>query len=184
MNVNGHLSSTEGQQSRHPLVELARAAVETYVRTGRRVSLRSLPQEWQQQRAGAFVSIKTVDGELRGCIGTVVPTQKHLALEVVYNAIAAASRDPRFLPVRMDELPGLSYSVDIIGPLEPVSNLGELDPKLYGVMVINGLRHGVLLPDIAGVDTVEQQLAIARSKAFILPGDPAEIYRFQVQRYG
>lgn len=183
MNADVRPSPPEGSLAHDPLVALARAAVETYVRHRRQVEPPDLPADLPQ-RAGAFVSIKTKGGALRGCIGTLLPTQKSLALEIIHNAIAAASNDPRFPPVSPQELPDLSYSVDVVGPLEPVTDPQELDPKRYGVMVVSGNRRGVLLPDLEGVDTVEQQLAIARAKAFIMPDEPAQLYRFQVQRHG
>ena len=166
----------------HPLVRLAKEAVETYVRQGRLIAPPpDLPAEaWQQ--AGAFVSLK-VGGELRGCIGTVEPSQPSVAEEVIFNAIRSASEDPRFPPVATQELPLLSYSVDVLAPAEPVSSLEDLDPQRYGLIVRNGSRRGLLLPAIEGVETAEQQLLIARLKAALAPDEPAEMYRFQVQRY-
>lgn len=134
-------------------------------------------------RAGAFVTIKRA-GELRGCIGTVEPRQTSLALEVVHNAIAAATADPRFLPVTEEELPELHYSVDVLRPPERIDGPEDLDPRTYGVIVETGQRRGLLLPDLEGVDTAEQQLAYAMAKASILPGEPVILYRFTVQRYG
>jgi AMMECR1 domain-containing protein len=102
---------------------------------------------------------------------------------VVRNAIDAATADPRFLPVTPEELSGLVYSVDVLAPPEPIEGLDELDPRRYGVIVQNGRRRGLLLPDIEGVDTAEQQVDIARSKALIAPDEPLEMWRFQVQRF-
>ncbi len=166
----------------HPLVKLARDAIEAYV-TDRRVI--APPQELTEEmkeRAGAFVSIKK-HGQLRGCIGTFLPTKTNLAEEVIRNAIAAATEDPRFPPVREDELKDLEVSVDVLSAPEPVNDLSELDPKKYGVIVVKGPRKGLLLPDLEGVDTVEEQLRIAKLKAGILPDEDCEIYRFNVRRY-
>jgi AmmeMemoRadiSam system protein A len=168
---------------RHPLVRLARDAVEAFVREGRvlkppPLSLGDLPRG-----AGCFVSLKTADGLLRGCIGSVEPLEPDLPREVVRNAIDAATADPRFLPVTPEELSGLVYSVDLLAPPEPIQGPHELDPRRYGVIVQYGPRRGLLLPDIEGVDTVEQQVAIARSKALIAPNDPVALWRFEVQRY-
>ena len=167
---------------RHPLVRLARDAVETFVREGRIVvppplSLGDLPD-----RAGCFVSLKTDEGLLRGCIGSVDPAEPDLPREVVRNAIDAATRDPRFLPVTPEELPHLVYSVDVLAEPEPVEGLHQLDHRRYGVIVQNGRRRGLLLPDIEGVDSAEQQVAIARSKALIEPHEPLALWRFEVTR--
>jgi hypothetical protein len=103
--------------------------------------------------------------------------------EVLQNAVAAARHDPRFPPVRRDELDELEYSVDVLSPLEPVTDLSTLDPKKYGVLVTHGGRSGVLLPDLEGIDTVGKQLAICREKAGLPPDVPVTVYRFTVTRY-
>jgi len=127
------------------------------------------------------VSIKQ-RGQLRGCIGTLTPAEPDLAHEIARNAASAAFHDPRFPPVTADELDGLSYSVDVLSPSEP-TRLEELDPRRYGVIVSSGWRRGVLLPDLAGVDTVERQVFIALQKAGISPDEPFETQRFTVTRY-
>lgn len=163
-------------------VRLARQVLENYVREGRRIRP---PAELAQElagRAGCFVSLKK-DGQLRGCIGTVEPTQPTLAEEIARNAIEAGTRDPRFDPVRPEELDDLTYSVDVLNPPEKISGLGELDPRRYGVIVRSGWRSGLLLPDLEGVDTAEEQVAIARRKAGIGPEEPVELERFTVTRY-
>ena len=134
------------------------------------------------ERAGVFVSLKKF-GELRGCIGTTGPTTAMIADEIIQNAISAGLHDPRFDPVRSEELPDLVYSVDILGKPEPVKSRDELDPARYGVIVRHGARSGLLLPDLDGVDTVSQQLAIACRKAGINPEDDFQIQRFEVVRY-
>jgi AmmeMemoRadiSam system protein A len=164
----------------HPLVRLAKDAVDTFVRFGRVIDPVDVPAELQRP-AGAFVSIKR-GHTLRGCIGTVDPVQDSLAREVVHNAIDSATRDPRFLPVEADELDELSYSVDVLSPPEPVGGPEELDHRRYGLIVRNGLRRGLLLPDIEGVSSVEEQIAIAKAKGGILPEEPVELFRFTVQR--
>jgi AmmeMemoRadiSam system protein A len=166
----------------HPLVELARSAIETYVREGREfVPPAQLPPEMKRQ-AGAFVSLHA-RGELRGCIGTIQPSQPNLALEVIRNAIMAATEDPRFCPVTPDDLPSLEISVDVLAAPEPISSPAALDPKRYGVIVQSGFRRGLLLPDLEGVDTAECQVDIARRKAGIGPQEPIKLFRFQVQRH-
>jgi len=169
-------------EKHHPLVELARQTIEAYVRTGKQIAPpEPLPPE-MQQRAGAFVSLHA-HGDLRGCIGTIEPTQASLASEVINNAIMAATEDPRFPPVRPGELAGLEISVDVLTAPEPVSSPAQLDPKVYGVIVQSGFRRGLLLPDLDGVDTVECQVDIARRKAGISPHERAQLYRFEVRRY-
>lgn len=163
------------------LVELARRAIEVYVREKKTiVPPEPLPPELSR-RAGVFVSIKK-DGMLRGCIGTYLPTKDNLAEEIIANAIKAATQDPRFPPVRPEELPRLRISVDVLSPPEPCSE-AELDPKKYGVIVERSFRLGLLLPDLEGVDTVEEQLRIAKMKAGIPPDEPCKIYRFTVERH-
>jgi AmmeMemoRadiSam system protein A len=128
------------------------------------------------------VSIRTLDGALRGCIGSVEPETDSLTLEVVRTAIESATRDPRFLPVTPDELENLVFSVDVLAPPEPVDGPDALDPRRFGVIVERGPQRGLLLPDIEGVDTAEQQVAIAKSKALIDPNDPVRLFRFEVTR--
>lgn len=165
------------------VVELARRSVETFLKEKRTL----VPPEYISgrlaERAGVFVSIKKRNGELRGCVGTVTPTRSTIAEEIIYNAVAAATQDSRFAPVRLEEMDELTFSVDILSPLEPVSGPGELDPKRYGVMVESkDGRRGLLLPDLPGIDTAEQQVALAMKKAQLGPGTPVKYYRFTVER--
>lgn len=141
-----------------------------------------LPEEWMRPGA-AFVSLKK-DGMLRGCIGTFAPTQTTLAAEIIRNAVLAATEDPRFEPLREDELPTLQVSVDVLSEPEKVENEAQLDPKEYGVIVQQGHRRGLLLPDLEGVDTVEEQLHIAKRKAGIADTAAVDLFRFRVRRYG
>jgi AmmeMemoRadiSam system protein A len=166
----------------HPLVMLARDAVEAYVRERCLLDPPPLALDGFPARAGCFVSLKTVEGALRGCIGSVQPMEPDLPREVVRNAVDAATRDPRFLPVAVEELPSLFYSVDVLTEPEPADGLHHLDPGRFGVIVQNGRRRGLLLPAIEGVDTAEQQVAIARSKAMIEPHEPVTLWRFEVRR--
>ena len=120
---------------------------------------------------------------MRGCIGTFAPTAKNIAEEVIHNAISAATRDPRFSPVAPSELEEIDYSVDVLSEPEKIAGPEGLDPKRYGVIVKSGMRKGLLLPDIEGVDTVEEQIDIARSKAGIYTDEDVELYRVEVKRY-
>lgn len=170
--------------SEDPWVKLARRSLETYVKTGQRLTSlpEDLPAEMTTQQAGAFVSLHK-NGQLRGCIGTIAPTCENLAWEIVQNAVSACSRDPRFSPVRPDELDELEYSVDVLGAPEPVDSPAALDPKTYGVIVSCGGRRGLLLPDLDGVDSVEAQLSIALQKGGIRENEPYKIERFKVVRH-
>ena len=165
-------------------VRLARLSLETYVRTGRRLDSLpdALPRELTEQAAGAFVSLH-MGGRLRGCIGTIGPTQENLAWEIIRNAVSAGTRDPRFPAVRAEELDELEYSVDVLGQPESVDALDQLDPRQYGVIVSFGHQRGLLLPDLDGVDTAEQQIDIARQKGGIRATDPYTLQRFKVVRH-
>lgn len=167
-----------------PYVALARASVEGYVRTGRPIARPDgLPPELVESRAGVFVSLHE-DGDLRGCIGTIEPTTGNVADEIVRNAVAAAVEDPRFLPVRADELDALSYSVDVLFTPMPIASVDELDPSRYGVIVTKDTRRGLLLPNLDGVDTAAEQVAIAKRKAGIDPADSdVALERFEVVRH-
>jgi MEMO1 family protein len=166
------------------LPALARETIETYVRDGIVIASPGNPSELLRLRAACFVTIKTRQGDLRGCIGTIEPAKNMLAEELIANAINAATRDPRFPPVRADELQNLKYSVDILTAPEP-AQLEDLDPRNYGVIVEeeNGPRRGLLLPHLDGIDTVAQQIEIASRKAGIKPGTPVKFLRFRAERY-
>jgi len=169
----------------HPLVQLARQAITAYVRDRKRISPPPPEQMTPEmrERAGVFVSIHTKDGALRGCIGTYHPTQPNVAEEIISNAISAATRDPRFYPITPEELDDLDISVDVLTEPEPVDSIKELDAKKYGVIVESGWRKGLLLPDLEGVETPQEQIDICRRKAGIGPKEPVKLYRFQVRRY-
>ncbi len=176
-----YLAQVREQES--PLVRLARAAAELYVERQEILSsLPDLPQDLPQQ-AGAFVTVKHA-GNLRGCIGTFLPTQPSLAQEVIANAIQAVSKDPRFEPVDRRELADLEYSVDVLSEPKEVQDLTHHDPKIHGIIVAKGERRGLLLPDLEGVDTTEEQIAIAKRKAGIRPDDDdVALAQFEVTRY-
>ena len=163
-------------------VRLARHAVETIVTTGKLPERPAgLPPE-MGEHAGVFVSLKK-NGELRGCIGTFEPTAKNIAAEIMQNAASAALRDPRFPPVKEEELEHLVYSVDVLTEPELVAGVDDLDVKKYGVIVEYRARKGLLLPDLTGVDTVDEQLRIARQKGGIPADAPIRIWRFTVERH-
>ena len=173
----------EAREKCDPWVQLAWQSVERWVTDRRRIGVPDgLPEALTARRAGAFVSIHK-QGRLRGCIGTISPTQTNLAEEIIQNAISACSRDPRFDPIRPEELKWLEINVDVLGEPEAIASEKELDVKRYGVIVSRGHRRGLLLPDLEGVDTVHQQVKIARQKAGIRPGEKVDLQRFEVVRH-
>jgi AmmeMemoRadiSam system protein A len=169
-------------RNEHPLVQLARRTIESYIREGKKISPPAELTPEMKQKAGVFVSLHR-QGELRGCIGTFAPTTANVAAEIISNAISAATRDPRFPPMMADELADLEISVDVLGEPEPVKSERDLDAKKYGVIVKAGGRSGLLLPDLPGVDTPQEQIAICRRKAWIDDQEPVELFRFTVKRY-
>lgn len=175
-----HENDQYHQMDQGQILALVRQAVEFYVlyREVIDVSLEKL--KGMERPRGAFVSIKK-EGELRGCIGTIKPTQPNLVREIISNAISAAFKDPRFSPVREEELPLLSYSVDILSPLEEVQ-VQDLDPHRYGIFVEKGPKRGLLLPDLPDIHTVERQIHLVCQKAGISSRKGMKIYRFTVHR--
>ena len=172
------------KESEDAYVRLARQTIEAYVGERKQISIpKDLPEEMYENRAGVFVSLKE-EGRLRGCIGTIAPVQKNIAEEIVANAISASTKDPRFYPVQPDELDKLVYSVDVLGTPEAITSPDELDVKRYGVIVTKGRKRGLLLPNLDGVDTVEDQITIAKQKAGISTYDAAvQLERFEVVRH-
>ena len=164
-----------------PIAQLARETVETYIKTGKINHIEEPAPEMKGQ-SGVFVSIHK-HGALRGCIGTFEPTEDNVAREIITNAISAATHDPRFSPINPRELEDLDYSVDVLTKPEPIADETSLDPKKYGAIVQFGWRRGLLLPDLEGVDTVDDQIAICRQKAGIGLNEPIKLYRFEVKRY-
>lgn len=167
-----------------PYVTLARASVEHFVREGTPLPRpEDLPEEMLTQRAGVFVSLHE-HGRLRGCIGTIGPVTPCIADEIIRNGISACSEDPRFDPVRSNELDQLEISVDVLGEPQDIASTDELDPQRYGVIVSNGERRGLLLPMLDGVDTVAEQVEIAMRKGGIGPHEPGTTFqRFEVVRH-
>ena len=172
-----HLRSRESY-----LVQIARQSLESYLQgQWKKPESYDVPQVFAGQ-AGTFVSFKK-QGNLRGCIGTTAPSRPNVVQEVAYNAVSAGTQDPRFYPIRLDELSELTVSVDVLMPPEPIENMDQLDVKKYGVIVRRGGRSGLLLPDLEGVDTPQQQVEIAKQKAGIGPQEDVKMERFEVVRY-
>ncbi len=167
----------------HPYLALAHQAIKTYLETGQIISAPSpLPQDMSQQ-AAVFVSLYNADRMLRGCRGTISPTEPNLAEAIIRTAIASAIDDPRFAPITLPEVQSLKIKIDVLSSLEPVTDIATLDEKIYGVMIQSGRQRAVLLPNIAAVDSVPRQLSLVRQKAGLSPTEPANLFRFTVTRY-
>ena len=170
-----------------PLANLAKQAVETYITTKKIIKPpKNFPPTFLKKRAGVFVTIEEKDQELRGCIGTYLPVRENIAEETIYNAIAAATEDYRFMPIQKSELPNLVYTVSILGQPEQIRDIADLNPKKYGVIVStpDHRKTGLLLPDLEGVDTVEKQIMIVCQKAGInLAQEKIVLYRFTTEKY-
>ncbi len=177
----------------NPYTALARKAVETYIKKGKIIQPPlNLPKSLIFQKAGVFVSIykiinnkqKSISKNLRGCIGTFLPTCQNIAWEIIKNAISAATADNRFYPIRKEELPHLSYSVDVLEDPIPAQNISELNPKKYGIIVFSKNKIGLLLPDIETIKTPQEQIRVACQKAGIQPQlEKIKIFKFQTKRY-
>ena len=184
----------EDRAKEDAFVRLARKTVETFVVTGEKLSWSEVKDEisryadgeigeLENRRAGAFVSIHK-EGRLRGCIGTTSSTTDSIAQEIIQNAISASTRDPRFSPITMEELIKLEITVDILGDSERIESEDQLDVKKYGVIVTKGMKRGLLLPNLDGVDTVEEQLSIAKRKAGLAADEKGcMLERFEVVRH-
>ncbi len=167
----------------HPYVELAVQAINEFLKNGKILKPPKDLSPEMQKRAGVFVCLKS-HSRLRGCIGTFLPCTENIYLEIVRNAVCAAREDPRFQPVQQDEMEDITCTVDVLSEPEKIHDISELDPKKYGVIVVKGPQRGLLLPDLEGVNTVEEQLRITKMKACINVDDTdVEIFRFMVERY-
>ena len=159
--------------------ELARQSLAYFLEHGS-----YMPTEDEVGRsAGCFVSLHTADGELRGCIGTIQAVKADLIREIVHNAVSAGTRDPRFPKVSLDELKRLQIEVSVLAEPEPIRSIADLDVVRYGVVVQSGLKRGVLLPDLEGIETVVQQVSIAKRKAHIGDTEDIDLFRFGVEKY-
>jgi AmmeMemoRadiSam system protein A len=173
----------EKKISKDPYVNLAEQTIKYYILNRKKLEIpNNLPDEMTKREAGVFVSIKKF-GQLRGCIGTFLPTTSCIAEEIIQNAISSSTKDPRFPPIQKKELEDLEISVDVLSSPEPVEDLRELDPKVYGVIVSSGRRSGLLLPNLDGVDTVDEQISISLRKAGIPNNSDYSIKKFKVVRH-
>ncbi len=175
--------AAQKRQDEDEYVSLARNTIEAYIPSGHIIPPpKGLSEALYTEQRGVFVSIKE-HGALRGCIGTIEPVQSCIAEEIIRNAISAATRDPRFSPIDPSELDELEISVDVLFPPEDIDGMDELDPREYGVIVTKGFRRGLLLPNLEGIDSAEEQVSIALQKAGIRPDERYTMQRFKVVRH-
>ena len=171
------------RENEDQFVKLARETIEKYISARERNMVPVwAPPEMTERKAGVFVSIHK-EGRLRGCIGTILPVRRSIAEEIISNAISAATGDPRFDPVRPNELDQLEISVDVLSTPEKIESRADLDVKRYGVIVSSGSKRGLLLPNLEGIDTVDEQVEIAMKKGGITPRDRITLERFEVIRH-
>ncbi len=180
-NKNRNIEEIQKQEDEY--VELARNAIESYIKENKVINIpKTTSKELLKKRSGVFVSIHKWE-ELRGCIGTILPITSCIAEEIIENAISAATKDNRFSPITTEELPWLEINVDVLTKPETINNKNELDVKKYGVIVTKGSKRGVLLPDLEGIDAIDQQISIAKRKANISEEEEVELQRFEVIRH-
>ncbi len=166
--------------------DLARLSVERFIQEGEEIIPPASPVGILAERAGAFVTLRDIEGVLRGCIGTIEPARPNVAEEIIQNAMSAATRDPRFNPITSDELSRIRYGVDVLSQAERVSGPEDLDPAVYGVIIeaMEDHRRAVLLPRIEGIETVDKQWDALHQKARIRMGTRIRVFRFTVRRFG
>jgi AmmeMemoRadiSam system protein A len=171
------------RRSEDPYVKLARESLEYYIKHHKQMQIPiDIERQLVKEKAGVFVTLH-LNGKLRGCIGTIQPTTSSIAEEIIQNAISSGTRDYRFAKVRLNELDRIEYSVDVLKTPESISDASELDVKTYGVIVSNQYKSGLLLPNIEGIETVEEQIRIAKMKAGIKDDEPYQLQRFEVVRH-
>jgi AmmeMemoRadiSam system protein A len=166
-------------------VQLAHRAISEYVKNHLTIAENVINDQRLLARCGCFVSIHKSADELRGCIGTIIPQYSNLANEIIHNAIAAAANDYRFSPILANELDDLVITVDLLGPILPVLDLKRLNPKLHGLIVktTDSRKSGLLLPNLDGVDTIDQQIKICKQKGGIKDNENVKYYYFTSTRY-
>ena len=168
-------------QTKDPYINLARRSIIYYLKHNKFLKPKNT-EGIQSGKAGVFVCLKK-KGELRGCIGTILPTKSRISEEIIKNAVSAALNDPRFPPVDLSEMNEIICSVDILAEPEEIKSISDLDVKRFGVIVSSGSRTGLLLPNLEGIDSAGMQVAIALQKGGISPEEPYRMYRFEVIRH-
>ncbi|MCD4664915.1 MAG: AmmeMemoRadiSam system protein A [Bacteroidales bacterium] len=152
----------------------------------KKLQIQNIPEELFTIRRGCFVSLHRLNGELRGCIGTIEPSHLNIYQEIIHNAVAASTRDTRFDSVTISELNEIELSVDVLTLPEKINSLDDLDIQIFGIIVSdNKYKRGILLPDIKGIESIDHQIQIAQKKAGLAetPIENLSIYRFTSTRY-
>jgi hypothetical protein len=169
------------------LLEIARRTIETYVRSGR-LYVEPREEKSLNVRSGCFVTIKQ-NGRLRGCIGNF-QSEHPLFKEVAQMAVASASKDPRFYPMKEDDLADFSLEISVLSPLKKVESIDEIEVGRHGIYLEKGYYRGVLLPQVATEYDWDRETFLKQTcvKAG-LPTDAwkaedAEIYIFSAQVFG
>jgi hypothetical protein len=178
-------SSELNKEEQRILLNLAKQAVETYVRTNKIIEVEETNVNLNKHQ-GAFVTLKK-DGELRGCIGEFEPDEP-LCQVVIDMAIAAATQDPRFNPVSKNELDDLEYEISVLSPLRKINSWKEIEIGKHGVEIRHGMHRGVFLPQVATENNwdLDTFMSILCTQKAGLPTDcwknqETEIYVFTAQ---
>lgn len=167
-------------------IELAKSAVESFIKDKKTIRPdKNKHYDLLKERKGVFVSIMSKEGQLRGCIGTYLPTKDNVAEEIIENAISAATRDGRFLKIKEDDLPNLKYSIYLLEKPRPITDISKLNPKKYGILLKTDLKKSaLLLPNLPGINSPEEQFSIACQKGGINPDiEKIDIYLFEAKKY-
>lgn len=173
------------ETDRRLLLEMARSALTAHV-TGAAAPDEPLSDLLARQ-AGAFVTLH-FRGDLRGCIGQVEANEP-LGRVIVRCAIAAGTSDPRFPPVTPGELPEIDLEVSILGPLEPVARLDDIEIGRHGLVIEMGWNRGLLLPQVATEWKWDREAFVAETcRKAGLPRDAwktgAKIWKFEAEVFG
>ena len=167
--------------------EIALKSIKEFLETGKTtgVEKETIPAELFAKKA-CFVSLHIAkNDDLRGCIGTIEPVRENLFYEIIRNAVSSATRDSRFNSLNIDELDSIKLSVDVLSVPEKTTDLSNHNPKTHGLIISDGnYRRGVLLPNLEGINTAEEQINIVLRKAGISKKEPnLEYYTFTVERF-
>lgn len=169
-----------GREKIDQLADVARKTLEGYL--SKTTPKLNPPADYFNRQAGVFVTIRDAKGNLRGCIGTILPAYKNIVEETAENAISAGTKDNRFLPVSISELSDLNFEVSVLSEPVLINKKDHLNPKIDGLIIKSGEKIGVLLPNVEGIDDAKTQLDIAAQKAGIdFDKDQFKAYKFRVQ---
>ncbi len=169
------------------LLEIARQAIIRGVLTGEEY-IEPREEKSLNRRSGCFVTIRQ-SGKLRGCIGNF-QSELPLFREVARMALASATRDPRFYPMKEADLEAFDVEISVLSPLSKVDSTEEIEVGIHGIYIEKGFYRGVLLPQVAtehGWDRatfLKQTCVKAGLPTNAWEADDAEIYVFSAQVFG